>query len=256
MYQALILPIISYGAGAWYKAVEHIHVKRQIYSAQRFALLSLSRACRTVSTVALQVLTGSLPIDIMITIRGIQSKIRTDNRVKWKEYETPENIENLTKKDINKKKRKIRQIAMKVWQTRWQDDNKGRITYEFIPNVTYAINNKKWFHPGLYTTFLLTGHGTINSKLQQLGRSDSDKCCFCIGKTEDVQHIILDCIEYNKFRKDKIENDILKIIEKKETMKILIENKGSYLKFSEIANEIFNHKKTYLDSRVDPPPRG
>lgn len=246
LYQALILPVICYGAGAWFRRINHTHVRRQIDAAQRFAMLSLSRACRTVSTAALQVITGNIPLDLVIVMRGLNYMIRKKKSISWMDYETPENIGNLTDKEIKQEKLMISKKIIKEWQKRWNETDKGRVTYQFIPDVEFVNKNKKWFHPGMYATFLLTGHGTINSKLYQLGKSDTKNCWSCVDKIEDIEHMILQCEQYENLKEEKIKAVINKIKQNEMEYKNLIETKEVFKEFINMANKIFQFKKMQI----------
>jgi len=52
LYKGLYLPVITYGAIAWYDRASHSHVSRILSSIQRKLLISMTRACRTTSTAA------------------------------------------------------------------------------------------------------------------------------------------------------------------------------------------------------------
>lgn len=167
----------------------------------------------------------------------------------------PENIGNLTDKEIKQEKTKIGEIIIKEWQKRWNQTDKGRVTYQFIPDVEYVNKNKKWFHLGMYATFLLTGHGSINSKLYQLGKSDTKNCWSCLDKIEDTEHMITKCEQYENLKEEKIKVIINKIKQKEMEYKNLIETKEVFKEFTNMANKIFQYKKE-ANSKDDPPPRG
>lgn len=174
------------------------------------------------------------------------------------EYETPENIGNLTDKEIKQEKSIISKKIIKEWQKRWNETDKGRVTYQFIPDVDFVNKNKKWFHPGMYATFLLTGHGTINSKLYQLGKSDTKNCWSCVDKIEDIEQdidMILQCEQYENLKEEKIKAIINKIKQNEMEYKNLIETKEVFKEFINMANKIFQFKKE-ANSRDNPPPRG
>lgn len=83
-----------------------------------------------------------------------------------------------------------------------------------------------------------------NYKLQQLGISETDKCCFCTNKVEGIQHIVIDCTEYEKFR-GKIDEEIMEIKKGNKIIKNLIKDKEIYLEFCDTANKIFKQKGLY-----------
>ena len=85
-YKSVYLPIITYGATVWYDKVNHTHVNRQLKSIQRHLLLISTRACRTTSTVAMQVAAHKLPLDLEVTRKGIIHKVRRKRFVEWDTY--------------------------------------------------------------------------------------------------------------------------------------------------------------------------
>ncbi|KAH7962429.1 hypothetical protein HPB52_016030 [Rhipicephalus sanguineus] len=65
MYRQVILPALTYGSPVWWSE-DHVdcHLQARLLTVQRVALLALTRAYRTTSTAALQVLMHSPPIDL------------------------------------------------------------------------------------------------------------------------------------------------------------------------------------------------
>jgi len=64
LYKDLYLPVIAYGAVAWSDRVSHSHVDRILSSIQSKLLISMTRACRTVSTAVMQVIAGCMPLKL------------------------------------------------------------------------------------------------------------------------------------------------------------------------------------------------
>ena len=82
------------------------------------------------------------------------------------------------------------------WNAEWRDEHRGRITYQFFPDPAQRIT-AKWIEPDYYTTQLMSGHGNIKSKLDQLGLSESDRCQW--GQPQTTQHIIFDCPHHDEY---------------------------------------------------------
>lgn len=66
MYNAVVIPIVTYGAAFWYDKVGHTLVKQNLIATQRALLLIITKACRTTSTSALQVISRLMPLDLAI----------------------------------------------------------------------------------------------------------------------------------------------------------------------------------------------
>lgn len=259
IYNSLIISIFTYAAGAWFGQTKHTHVRRQLDSAQRFALLTISKACRRVSTTSLQVITGYPPIDLVITERGLNYLLRTRKVVKSDIYEIPLTIQDMNKKQITEEKSKVHKKIYNVWQERWNNETKGKTTHQFIPDVKFAEENRKWFHPGRNITYLITEHGPFNNGLYKLNRNITRHCELCADdEIEDLRHVLFGCEQYAKLRKD---NELEQALERAETTQeyaLLINKEAKYKKLSHLAENIFKHRKETLNarSRNGSPPRG
>ena len=62
----------------------------------------------------------------------------------------------------------LKEEMISIWQDRWNQSSKGRITFEFITNVRFALECN-YFKFSLFTGFLLTGHGSLNEYLHKRG---------------------------------------------------------------------------------------
>ena len=83
IYRGVFVAKATYAARAWHDlACENQSNLQQLISAQRSALIGVTRAYRTVSTDALPVLPGVLPIKLALIERVTQSKSKGGNRSK------------------------------------------------------------------------------------------------------------------------------------------------------------------------------
>lgn len=131
---------------------------------QRMALLQVTKAYRTTSTEALQVITGVIPIDLLVETRA-----RLHNKKKGL--------------DEVRGERTIVGEAIEKWQERWRTTSKGRTTFEYFDSVKDRHENR-WVRPDHYTTQFISGHGDFNSKLKSFSLREVDTCkC---GRTETL----------------------------------------------------------------------
>lgn len=248
LYTAVFLPIVNYGSGLWYGEVQKTHFKRHLFAAQRSILLILTKACRTTSTTALQVIAGALPIDLAILRHILIRKMKSNKTIKWNTYEylRKENLQidnesNRIKNEITK----IEKIMYDEWQVRWSNDTKGRSTFDFIRDVRFKINNN-WFNPNRFCTYLITGYGPINSSLYKRKCVDDKNCLVCnLDEEEDVRHILFKCPVYNEFRYTEILNF-------NSELDTLIANKQKFEKLSKFTTLAFEKRTkllTCLESR-------
>jgi len=168
IYKAVFIPRIMYASEIWGMAVKSKRAIKLLGQKQREPLLSLTGAYKTVSTDALQVVAGQLPLDLEI-IWDITKK-------------------NLRKRNITEMEAQIQlDSILDEWQERWNRFIKGRWTYQMIPYVRERL--KKPMKLDYYVVQFLTGHG---DKLRSF-RLVSEARCECGNKTETVDHVHFHC---------------------------------------------------------------
>jgi len=86
LYKCLYIPVMVYGVETRYERTIHSHVKRILSSIQRKLLLTMTRACRTSSTAAIQVIAGCILIELEIIQKALVTKIRRKEHVTWNTY--------------------------------------------------------------------------------------------------------------------------------------------------------------------------
>lgn len=164
IYRAVYIPRISYGANLWYPTMDSKEHIRKMESAQRRVLLGVTGAYRTVSTRALQVLAGTLPIHLQI-----EHNIRIHNGMDRKESET---------------------IGIEQWQDIWNNTTKGRWTFSFLPDIRLRLYTPIPFDH--YIAQMVTGHGDFNSKLNGFKLVDSPQCR-CGYADDTAEHVLWSC---------------------------------------------------------------
>ncbi|XP_023244577.1 uncharacterized protein LOC111642457 [Centruroides sculpturatus] len=95
LYTADIEPILLYGCEIWGTAIDKIHIKRKLLSAQRLSAISITKAYRTAPGDALLVIADLIPIDLKIKERI------------WKYYQIKYAINNISKDNFDKTIQKI-----------------------------------------------------------------------------------------------------------------------------------------------------
>ncbi|KAG8226159.1 hypothetical protein J437_LFUL007396 [Ladona fulva] len=179
LYKGLIESIILYGSEIWGELINQIH-RNKLLRLQRNILIIVSKAYRTVSTDALPVITGILPIDIKAKERCL---IYAWNKSKMVRKDK-QNIREENKREAVKI---VRNEMVKRWQERWNVSEKGRWTFSLIRKVKINVN----YHLDYYMTQILTGHGNFNQKLASFKLTDKE-VCEC-GQIDDVKHLLLNC---------------------------------------------------------------
>lgn len=221
MYKGAFLPALLHGAPVWYDAGNRTLLQRHVNAAQRVMLLSITGACRTASTVALQVLAGCMPVDLEAVKKGLMHRVRRKMYVRWRNYtympeeDDEESANELRDWDddndraiadereserLKTERERIEREVYEEWQSRWTEETRGRELFKYVTNVRYKIDNK-WFAPNRKLVWLLTGYGPINESLHRRGASQTRECQVCQRRvTETVDHMIWDCEEYEDIR--------------------------------------------------------
>jgi len=76
IYKGAVLPIISYGVSVWAQAIDRQFITKPLTSLQRRYALRMTRAYRTVSTDAANILANFLPIDLYLKERAVMYFIK------------------------------------------------------------------------------------------------------------------------------------------------------------------------------------
>lgn len=191
-YGSIFVPTIAYAVGAWGDRVGS-RTERQILSIQRFMLLQVNKAYCTVSTEALQVIAGLLPLDIEIRQRKRIYLLKK----KGTRVFTHLNLEHCPSRAAAI--RLIKQDSLAHWEQRWTNSNLAHITHHFFPSVIARLD-MPWIRPGYALTQLLSGHGNFKAKLWIMGLSDT-ALCRC-GEEDTARHAILTCHLLDDLRMD------------------------------------------------------
>ena len=179
LYRGLYEPITTYAAAGWSDLLKG-KARSKLIRSQRMALLRVTKAYRTTSTEALQVIAGVIPIDLLVEIRA-----RLHNK-KRRRDEAPD-------------EKTIVGEALEKWQERWQTTPKGRTTFDYFASIKDRLENR-WVRPDHYTTQFISGHGDFNGKLKSFNLSELDTCeC---GEIETAHHILEDCPIFNEERQE------------------------------------------------------
>lgn len=198
-YKAIYLPVVLYCSSVWISRVTNKLFVRHLSACHRSVLLMLAPVCRTVATAALEVLTGTIPLQHMAGIttgkfyfrRGMEYKVQ--DRVF-----TPLDVNSPTfKQSINSYKTELESLMLTAWQNDWNSCDTGRNTFSWIPKADFAIK-AKYFRPDYYLTCIITGHGPFRDTLCRLNL-ESDPRCTC-GALETSDHIFFECNRYTVHR--------------------------------------------------------
>ncbi|XP_046145678.1 uncharacterized protein LOC123988995 [Osmia bicornis bicornis] len=113
LYYKVVESVILYAAPFWSSALENKGNVRLLIGTQRSALLRTAQAYRTVSADARCVITGQVPIDLMI-----EKRLHV--------FQKKGEITGIAEDTIGRLKKSARDISIERWQQRWEMSTKGR----------------------------------------------------------------------------------------------------------------------------------
>lgn len=180
LFNSVVGARLLYAAPIWVDGLKANRNKEALLRVQRLGSLRACRAFRTVSTEAIMVICGSIPVDLLAEERA-------------KLYH---NFEPTERKN---QKANARNATMDLWQARWDAAAVGRWTHTLIPDVATWIGRKAGA-PSYHLTQILTGHGSFGSFLHRIGRKDSAECAYCQYHTDDAQHTLTTCPKWYDLR--------------------------------------------------------
>lgn len=196
IYAGLMVPCALFGASVWYKMVMRLDcAKRLLKSCHRRILLGCLPTCRTVSTDALEVLAGAPPLDLVATRLAMQRKLRKCLPMVEGDWLHGQDVSTLSRVG---RRAWLDERILREWQLRWDEGETGRVTYRFIPDVSFVFSRPD-FKFSMYASFLITGHGSMNAFLQKRGLSETAECP-CGHPIEDWLHILCVCPLYADVR--------------------------------------------------------
>ncbi|KAH8332940.1 hypothetical protein KR074_012324, partial [Drosophila pseudoananassae] len=178
---SVVTSVLLNAAPIWAASVRrHQGLKKKLGASYRLAALRVISGFRTISEEAALVLAGMIPIDILA---NETEEIYASNRQRGR---------NSSRETI---KRSARQVALSLWQERWDATTKGRWTHRLIPNIQEWITRNNGQVSYQLTQFL-TGHGGYRKYLYRFGHDESPVCPNCPGADEDPEHILYNCRRY------------------------------------------------------------
>jgi len=193
LYKAIFIPKITYAAGAW-GGYATLSDYKKLVTAQRAALITATRAYRTISTPALLVIANANPIQHDIQKERLRHSMKTVQKIRINEvmYD-PDTEDNKTLIE------KLERSQGTERQIDWENETRGRTTFEFFPNIEER-KMASWIEANYYTTQYMSGHGNFRSKLRKFNLVKNNKCqC---GQLDTPTHTFLECTKYKEQRKE------------------------------------------------------
>ena len=187
IYKGVFTPIATYAAAAWYDMANAKDL-RTLKLAQRFALISTTRAYRSTSAEAIQVAAGAIPVNLLAEQRMLSFKIRKGKPVviEGDTYRPSEEGE-YSRTEAHIAKKAIRTYIVHKWQEEWDERFSDHITYRFFPNVEERLKMRR-ITINHYIIQFLVGHGNFKAKLKELGLLENERCS--CGENDTHAHVL------------------------------------------------------------------
>lgn len=167
--------VILYAAPVWKSAMRYEKYQNILSRLQRRMAIRVGSAYCTISAEAIQVITGTTPIMLMIEER--------------------ENMYGM--EDIGRQQ--VRNETIRNWQRKWEEDTgKARWTKKLIRDVGRWVNRKHG-EIDYHITQLLSGHGCFASYLKRFSLKETDECWYC-GAIDTPQHTFFECQQWAEQR--------------------------------------------------------
>lgn len=207
---------VLYAAPVWCSVLRKEKYKRQMLSVQRKFALNVARAYRTVSTEAVMVLAGVIPIDL-----STQERSRTfgaDNEAKAME----------------------REVTLNEWQQRWNRAATGEWTRQLIPDILPWLKRR---HGELtfHLTQFLSGHGCFASFLHRIGKAETPKCWYC-EEVDTPAHTFYDCHRWTQQRTE-AQHQIGEEFNIQNLISLMLKNKENWASISRLVKNIVSEKE-------------
>ncbi|KAI5738157.1 hypothetical protein M8J77_003650 [Diaphorina citri] len=186
MLASVVYSILLYGAPVWGNVTKWHKYVTLLERVQRKVMLRLCRAYRTTSTPALQIITGTLPIELMVKEKVelyTLNKINDEEEQKIREEELKENL-------------------WEIWMEKWENETtRGQWTKRIIKNVKEWVERKHGCVTYEMSQFL-TGHGNFGTYLKRMRKVRTERCQYCEYEQDDPCHTFFGCQRFNEARQE------------------------------------------------------
>jgi hypothetical protein len=190
IYRGAIIPVLTYASRIWIDRINLTKVSRKYLSIYGLAARLVSQTYASVSTDAAGVLAGILPVDLEIGIHNCTRELRQGRSAMFRdELITPGMFDSIAHAASY-----MTIKAEDIWQERWDNSTKRRITFEFLPRL--STNLTDLLDTNFIKTQVLTGHREFGCHLNRIGKRDDDLCETCESARDDPLHRNLDCPIY------------------------------------------------------------
>lgn len=171
--------VLRYGGPAWIAALDTQRNLRKLNSTFRLMAMRVASSYRTISSEAVCVIAGMIPIGITLV----------------------EDSECYRQREIRGVRKVMRAESMAKWQQEWNTATNGRWTYRLIPSLSVWVNRKHG-EVTFHLTQFLSGHGCFRQYLHRFGHASSPLCPECGNVEETPEHVVFVCPRFGTMREE------------------------------------------------------
>lgn len=221
MLYNVVKSILVYGAPIWYKTAKKTLYKNILTRVQRKMLIRVASAYRTVSARAVQVITGTIPIELII--------------------EETKNLYHRKDGNTETAKREEREKTIHKWQEIWnQTEDVAQWTKKLIPRIGdwLKCSHRKTDY---YLSQILTGHGSFTAYTKRIGKTDTDQCRYC-NSIDTPAHTLLVCPRWQPER-DQVNAAVGTVLSTENTITLMLHDRNYWKTIHIYIKEIMKTKE-------------
>ena len=209
--------IILYAAPVWGGVLREEKYRNMVLQVQRRMALRICAAYRTVSSEALQVLAGVIPMDLQV-----KERMHTHGNP-----------------DVKDERRKY---TMEEWQSRWDGlRGKAEWTRTLIQDIGEWVERKHG-EVNFHMCQILTGHGCFRSYLHKIKRAENSTCSYCREEEDTARHTFYDCSRWEGERQ-RLALEVGVTITPNNTIRTMIGSPTSWEKINTCMKKIMEKKE-------------
>ncbi|KAI5751823.1 hypothetical protein M8J77_011204 [Diaphorina citri] len=209
--------ILLYAAPVWADCLKIKKRRDKLLKAQRIGTLRVTSAYRTTSTEALTVISGVIPIDLILEERAI------------------------TFQKSKEDKERQRENTIQKWQARWSGSTKGAWTRKLIPEIKPWLERRHG-EVGYYITQLLSGHGNFQYYKHRFKINEDPICMYCSDE-DTAEHTLFHCVRWESER-EQLEHQINSSITPENLTGLMLRDQYNWSRIENFMTHIMKHKET------------
>ncbi|XP_052561918.1 uncharacterized protein LOC128092324 [Culex pipiens pallens] len=171
--------ILRYGGPVWWTALGTKRNRALLDRTQRLMAIRVASAYRTISSEAVGVIAGMIPIGITLE----------EDTVRY------------TRRGTRGIREAARAESLARWQREWDTTEKGRWTHRLIPSVSTWVSRRHG-EVTFHLTQFLSGHGCFRKYLHRFGHAESPLCSDCVDCEKTPEHVVFGCPRFEAARSE------------------------------------------------------